>query len=354
MKNPSVVVTPKTGGEFKCDLTIEDRPIPEIQNDEVLLEIASVGICGSDVHYWTWGGIGDFVVKKPMILGHEASGKVAKIGSAVTNLKVGDRVSIEPGYNLSADEFAKKGRYNLSEVFFCATPPDDGCLMKYYKHKANWLYKIPDNMTYEEAAFIEPLSVGIHACRRAGITLGNTVLITGCGPIGLVSLLAAKTMGASKIVMTDMIKQRVDKAKECGAHDTILVTRDMSAQDVAKLAHEKLGCEPDVTIECTGVESCIQAGIYATKSGGCLLLVGLGKEMCNLPIVNAAIREVDIRGVFRYCNTWPTAINMISSGQIDVKPLITHRFKLEDAWEAFDTTRRGDAVKVMIKCLPDE
>lgn len=113
-------------------------------------------------------------------------------------------------------------------------------------------------MTYEEAAFIEPLSVGIHACRRAGITLGNTVLITGCGPIGLVSLLAAKTMGASKIVMTDMIKQRVDKAKECGAHDTILVTRDMSAQDVAKLAHEKLGCEPDVTIECTGVESCMQ------------------------------------------------------------------------------------------------
>jgi len=117
-------------------------------------------------------------------------------------------------------------------------------------------------VTYEEAAFIEPLSVGIHACRRAGITLGDTILITGCGPIGLVSLLAAKTMGASKIVMTDMIKQRVDKAIECGADDTILVTREMSAQDVSNLAQEKLGCQPDVTIECTGVEPCIQVLYY--------------------------------------------------------------------------------------------
>merc|ERR1712021_97590 len=312
MKNPAVVVALKEGGEFKCDLRIEERPIPKHKDDEVLLEMGSVGICGSDVHYWTWGRIGDFVVKEPMILGHEASGKVVKVGKNVTNLKLGDRVAIEPGYPLVEDEYYKTGRYNLSDVFFCATPPDDGCLMKFYAHRSPWCHKIPENMTYEEAAFIEPLSVGIHACRRAGVTLGHTILITGCGPIGLVSLLAAKAMGASRVVMTDMI------------------------------------------IECTGAEPCIQTGIYGTKSGGCLLLVGLGKEMANLPIVNAAVREVDIRGVFRYCNTWPTAINMISSGQIDVKPLVTHRFPLERAAEAFEITRRGEAVKVMIKCSPED
>jgi len=121
-------------------------------------------------------------------------------------------------------------------------------------------------MTYEEAAFIEPLSVGIHACRRAGVTLGHTILITGCGPIGLVSLLSAKAMGASRIVMTDMIKQRTDKALECGADDVILVTRDMTPQQIAKLAEEKLGCMPDITIECTGAEPCIQVSLKPLKS----------------------------------------------------------------------------------------
>lgn len=354
MQNPAVTVALKEGGEFKCDLKVEEKPIPQHKDDEVLLEMGSVGICGSDVHYWTWGRIGDFIVKDPMILGHEASGKVIKVGKNVTNLKIGDRVSIEPGYPLIEDEYYKQGRYNLSDVFFCATPPDDGCLMKYYAHRATWCHKIPDNMTYEEAAFIEPLSVGIHACRRAGVTLGHTILITGCGPIGLVSLLSAKAMGASKVIMTDMIKKRTDKALECGADHVILVTKDMTPQQIAKMAEEKLGSMPDITIECTGAEPCIQTGIYATKSGGCLLLVGLGKEMANLPIVNAAVREVDIRGVFRYCNTWPTAINMISSGQINVKPLVTHRFPIDKAYEAFDLTRRGEAVKVMIKCMPDD
>merc|ERR1712021_213467 len=158
MKNPTVVVALKEGGEFKCDLRIEERPIPQHKDDEVLLEMGSVGICGSDVHYWTWGRIGDFVVKEPMILGHEASGKVVKVGKNVTNLKLGDRVAIEPGYPLVEDEYYKTGRYNLSDVFFCATPPDDGCLMKFYAHRSTWCHKIPDNMTYEEAAFIEPWS----------------------------------------------------------------------------------------------------------------------------------------------------------------------------------------------------
>ncbi|GAA6071485.1 sorbitol dehydrogenase [Tachysurus ichikawai] len=166
----------------KGDLRLEQRPIPEPGADEVLLQMHSVGICGSDVHYWLNGRIGDFVLQKPMVLGHEAAGRVVKVGSAVTHLKPGDRVAVEPGVPREMDEFFKSGRYNLSPtIFFCATPPDDGNLCRYYKHNANFCYKLPENVSYEEGALIEPLSVGIHACRRAGVTLGSCVFICGAG-----------------------------------------------------------------------------------------------------------------------------------------------------------------------------
>nr|KAF6388996.1 sorbitol dehydrogenase [Myotis myotis] len=185
------------------DLRLENYPIPEPGPNEVLLKMHSVGICGSDVHYWQHGRIGDFIVKKPMVLGHEASGTVVKVGSLVKHLQQGDRVAIEPGAPREIDEFCKIGRYNLSPtIFFCATPPDDGNLCRFYKHDANFCYKLPDNVTFEEGALIEPLSVGIHTCRRAGVTLGNKVFVCGAGPIGLVNLLVAKAMGAAQVVVT--------------------------------------------------------------------------------------------------------------------------------------------------------
>uniref|UniRef100_A0A673MR35 Sorbitol dehydrogenase n=1 Tax=Sinocyclocheilus rhinocerous TaxID=307959 RepID=A0A673MR35_9TELE len=285
----------------------------------------SVGICGSDVHYWQNGRIGDFVLKQPMVLGHEASGRVVKVGSAVTHLNAGDRVAVEPGVPREVDEFFKSGHYNLSpSIFFCATPPDDGNLCRYYKHNANF-YKLPDNVTYEEGALIEPLSVGIHACKRAGVTLGCSVFVCGAGPIGLVSLLAAKAMGASQVIISGFCPLPV-------------------------LVEEMLGCMPQISIECTGVQSSIQTAIYAARSGGVVVLVGLGAEMTTVPLLNAAVREVDIRGVFRYCNTWPVAISMLASKKVNVKPLVTHRFSLEQAVEAFETTRQGLGVKVMLKC----
>lgn len=333
------------------DLRLEHRPIPEPGPNEVLLQMHSVGICGSDVHYWQHGRIGDFVVKKPMVLGHEASGRVVKVGSAVTHLKPGDRVAVEPGVPREMDEHFKSGRYNLSPtIFFCATPPDDGNLCRYYKHSANFCYKLPDNVTFEEGALIEPLSVGIHACRRAGVALGSTVLICGAGPIGLVSLLVAKAMGASQVVITDLAKDRLSMAKELGADFSLEVKREDTAAELAKKVSELLGDQPQITIECTGVQSCIQTAIYATRSGGVVVLVGLGAEMTTVPLINAAVREVDIRGVFRYCNTWPMAIAMLASKKVNVKPLVTHRFPLEEAVQAFETTRQGLGVKVMLKC----
>ncbi|KAL6113023.1 sord [Pungitius sinensis] len=337
------------------DLRLENRPIPEPGPNEVLLQMHSVGICGSDVHYWQRGRIGDFVVTKPMVLGHEASGRVVKVGSAVKHLEAGDRVAIEPGAPREMDEFFKIGRYNLSPtIFFCATPPDDGNLCRYYKHSANFCYKLPDNVTFEEGALIEPLSVGIHACRRAGVTIGSTVLICGAGPIGLVCLLVAKAMGASHVVITDMLPERLTVAKELGADFQLKVNRGVEPQQLAKSVEDLLGAQPHVTIECSGVESSIQTAIYATRSGGAVALVGIGPQMVTVPLVNAALREVDIRGVFRYCNTWPMAIAMLASGKVNVKPLVTHRFPLEQAAEAFETTRQGLGIKVMLKCDPKD
>ncbi|XP_061559031.1 sorbitol dehydrogenase isoform X3 [Phycodurus eques] len=263
----------------------------------------------------------------------------------------GDRVAVEPGVPREMDEFFKNGRYNLSPtIFFCATPPDDGNLCRYYTHSANFCYKLPDNVTFEEGALIEPLSVGIHACRRADVTLGSTVLICGAGPIGLVCLLVAKAMGAVQVVITDLFPERLAMAKELGADFQLTVKRGDGPQQLATRVENMLGDQPHITIECTGVESSIQAAIYATRSGGVVVLVGLGSEMATIPLINAAVREVDIRGVFRYCNTWPMAIAMLASGKVNVKPLVTHRFPLEQAVQAFETTRQGLGIKVMLKC----
>nr|KAF6388993.1 sorbitol dehydrogenase [Myotis myotis] len=326
------------------DLRLENYPIPEPGPNEVLLKMHSVGICGSDVHYWQHGRIGDFIVKKPMVLGHEASGTVVKVGSLVKHLQQGDRVAIEPGAPREIDEFCKIGRYNLSPtIFFCATPPDDGNLCRFYKHDANFCYKLPDNVTFEEGALIEPLSVGIHTCRRAGVTLGNKVFVCGAGPIGLVNLLVAKAMGAAQVVVTDLSASRLAKAKEAGADFVLQITNE-SPQEIASKVEGLLGGKPEVTIECTGAEAAIQAGIYATCPGGTLMLVGLGSEMVNVPLVHAAIREVDIKGVFRYCNTWPMAISMLASKSVNVKSLVTHRFPLEKALEAFETSNSGKSL----------
>ncbi|XP_007472534.1 sorbitol dehydrogenase isoform X2 [Monodelphis domestica] len=336
------------------DLRLEKYPIPEPGPNEVLLKMHSVGICGSDVHYWQHGRIGDFIVKRPMVLGHEASGTVVKLGSMVKHLLPGDRVAIEPGVPRCTDEYFKIGRYNLSPtIFFCATPPDDGNLCRFYKHNADFCYKLPQNVTFEEGALIEPLSVGIHACRRGGVTLGSKVLVCGAGPIGMVTLLVAKAMGSAEVVMIDVNSTRLEKAKECGAN-YIYQVKEESPREVASKVEDLLGQKPDVTIECSGVESSIQTSIYATRPGGVVVLVGLGNEMVSIPLVHAAAREVDIRGVFRYCNTWPIAISMLSSKSVDVRPLVTHRFPLEEALKAFETSSKGLGIKVMLKCDPND
>ncbi|CAF1072190.1 unnamed protein product [Didymodactylos carnosus] len=289
----------------------------------------AVGICGSDVHYWKRGCIGDFVVRAPMILGHESAGKVVKLGPNVKHLKEGDRVTIEPGVPCRRCDFCKSGRYNLcADVQFLATPPVHGSISKYHTHAADFCFKLPDHVSYEEGAFCEPLGVGVHACRRAGVTVGSKVFITGA----------------------DISQSRLDFAKSMGADSVFLADND--PQKTAKIIEQKFGCMPNISIECTGAESCIQSVIYHLEVLLCIL-VGLGKPLAQLPVVNAAVREVDIRGVFRYVNCYPAALSLIASGRIQVKPLITHRFDLQEAVKAFEMAESGEAIKVMIHCGRD-
>jgi L-iditol 2-dehydrogenase len=336
------------------DIRLDACPVPEPECDQVLIRMDSVGICGSDVHYWTHGAIGDFIVKAPMVLGHEAAGVVAKLGAHVKNLQVGDRVAIEPGVPCRSCGYCKEGVYNLCpDMQFCATPPVHGNLARYYVHAADFCYKLPDHMSLEEGALMEPLAVGVHACTRAGVGLGKKVLICGAGPIGLVNLLTAKAMGATEVMITDVMENRLEVAKSLGADHVYKVGIGAKAEDMAEDVKRILGGDgAHVTIECSGVEASIRFGIFSTRSGGCLVLVGLGKPEVTLPIVNAAVREVDIRGIFRYANCYSKAIDMVASGKVDVKPLITHRFKLEETVAAFETakTGAGGAIKVMIKC----
>ncbi|XP_071449705.1 sorbitol dehydrogenase-like [Hetaerina americana] len=335
------------------DLRLENRPIPVPKDDEVLLEMHCVGICGSDVHYLVKGAIGDFVVKEPMIMGHEASGVVAKIGKDVKNLKPGDRVAIEPGVPCRRCSFCKEGNYNLCpDIIFCATPPCHGNLTRYYAHAADFCYKLPDYLSMEEGALLEPLSVGVHACRKANVTLGSTVLITGSGPIGLVSLIAAKAMGASKVLVTDVVTQRLNLAKGFGADGVLSIRKYDTETSLAEKVKEALGGSPSVCIECSGAESSIRLSLVAVKSGGTVVLVGMGPSEVKVPLINACCREVVIKGVFRYANDYSLALDLLANGKVDIRKMITHHFSIEETIQAYDTARtgQGNPVKVMIHC----
>ncbi|XP_030754708.1 sorbitol dehydrogenase-like [Sitophilus oryzae] len=338
------------------DLRLEQRPVPVPKDDQVLLQMEVVGICGSDVHYLVNGRIGPFVVEKPMIIGHEASGTVIKVGKNVKHLQPGDKVAIEPGVPCRVCNYCKLGSYNLcADIFFCATPPDDGNLSRYYVHAADFCYKLPPNMDLEDGALMEPLSVGVHATKRGKVQVGDVVLILGAGPIGLVTLLSAKAMGASKIIITDILDIKLQKAKELGAHYTIKVERGWQEDDIVEKIKTLLGEEPNKTFDCSGIEQNIRIALKVTKSKGVVVLVGMGQFEQKLPLAAAIFREVDIRGVFRYCNDYPTAIDMVASGKISVKPLITHHYRIEDSLKAFHTakTQEGNPIKILIHANPN-
>jgi L-iditol 2-dehydrogenase len=328
---------------------IKEVDVPEPGPDEVLVKTKAVGICGSDVHYYVEGKIGEYVVNEPLILGHETAGVIEKVGSNVKHLKKGDRVALEPGVPCGCCIQCKTGNYNLcADVKFFATPPYHGTFAEYFVHNAQFAFKLPDHLSYAEGAMVEPLSVGVHAARQGGVSLGSRVLIMGGGPIGLVSLLAAKAAGAGIICVVEGRKNRADMAKQLGATHVInTINGDEILAETNKIT-EDFGF--DVAIECSGAGPAAQTAVKALKRGGTLVFVGLFSADTVAMDLNAITqKELTFKGVFRYRNTYPTAIDLMASGRIDVKPLITVRFPWEKVKDAMDCahTDAANQIKVM-------
>ncbi|XP_050155373.1 sorbitol dehydrogenase-like [Malus sylvestris] len=334
------------------NLKIQTFNLPRLGPNDIRIKIKAVGICGSDVHYLKTMKCGDYEVKEPMVIGHECAGIVDAVGSEVKHLVSGDRVALEPGISCAKCHQCKGGRYNLCpDMKFFATPPVHGSLANQIVHPADLCFKLPENVSLEEGALCEPLSVGVHACRRANVTPETTVLIIGAGPIGLVSVLSARAFGAPRIVIVDMDDQRLAMAKSLGADETVKVSTKAEDLDdeVAKIK-KAMKSEVDVTFDCVGFNKTMSTALAATGPGGKVCLVGMGHSMMTVPLTSASAREVDVVGIFRYNNTWPLCIEFLRSGKIDVKPLITHRFgfsqkEVEDAFET--SARGGNAIKVM-------
>lgn len=331
--------------------TVDAPPAPA--PGEVQVQIGKVGICGSDVHYWEHGRIGDFVVQEPMILGHECAGTVVAIGAGVDNLRIGDRVAVEPGVprlsNAASRYYMKRGQYNLCpDIFFFATPPDHGSFCTFVNHKADYCFRLPDHVSLEEGAMIEPLSTGIYAARVAPIVMGDTVVITGAGPIGLMNLLAARAAGAANVIISDMVQSRLDVALQIGA-TKVIQGGAAELKDAAQEMTEGRGA--DVCIECAGHPLALAASIGAARAGATVVLVGMPPgDAVPVNINDLIVREITLRPIFRYNNTFPTGVDLIASGKVDVKPLISKRFELSEVPQAFQyvVDNRETCVKAIV------
>ncbi|ROW02739.1 hypothetical protein VSDG_01769 [Cytospora chrysosperma] len=342
-----------------------EAPVYAPGPDECLVHIKATGICGSDVHFWKSGRIGSLVFEGDCILGHEAAGVVVKCGEGVTSLKPGDRVAMEPGVPCEKCFLCRMGKYNLCEdVEFSGVYPYHGSLQRYKVHPARWLHKLPDNMSYQDGALLEPLSVVLAALRVANLTLGRGAVICGAGPIGLTALLASRASGAHPLVITDVESKRLEFAKQlvpsCLTYqvDTKLDARG-NAMGIRKLFGARGGegrdseehLAPPCVIECTGVESSVCTASFTVQRGGRVVVVGVGRDiMNNLPFMHLSLSEIDLRFINRYTDTWPAGISCMSGGLLDMTKLVTHVYPLEKAADglALSSDPRNGSIKVHI------
>ena len=328
----------------------EERDIPKVKENEVLVKLEYVGICGSDLHYYETGAIGDYVVEPPFVLGHEPGGTVVEVGKNVKNLKVGDRVALETGKTCGHCEFCKTGRYNLcpDEVFF-ATPPVDGVFQEYVAHEAALCFKLADNVSTLEGALIEPLAVGFHAAIQGDAHLGQRAVVMGAGCIGLVSMMALKARGVSEVYVVDIMEKRLDKALELGATGVINGAKEDVLEKVNELTD---GAGMDLVIETAGTEITTRQAIHMAKKGSNIVLVGYSKsgEM-TLPMSLVLDKELTFKTVFRYRHIYPIAIDAVAAGKVNLKGIVTDIFGLDEAQKAMDysVNNKADIVKAVIQ-----
>jgi len=318
-------------------IVVEERPDAPPGPLEAVVQVEAVGVCGSDTAYYTAGRIGDYVVDGPIVLGHEASGLVVAVGGHVTQVVVGDRVAIEPGTPCRNCHECMAGRYHLCpDLVFLATPPYDGALVERLTIDSRNLHPMPDSMTYEQGALLEPLSVGIWGCLRAGLRPGDNVLVTGAGPVGLLAAAVARAFGAARVVVTDASEFRLALAERMG------------------LGVERVGAPGadtfDVLLECSGASGVLGASLRRLRPAGRAAMIGMPKEeLVGLPLSQLNVNELTISLVNRYNHTWPLAIELVASGRVDVLPLVTHHFGLADTAQALMLGKTvTDSVKAVI------
>ncbi|KAJ5734789.1 hypothetical protein N7533_013192 [Penicillium manginii] len=290
----------------------EDRPIPTLENPhDVLINVRYTGICGSDVHYWEHGSIGPFVVKEPMVLGHESAGIITQIGSAVTTLKVGDRVAMEPGIPCRRCTPCKSGSYNLCiDMAFAATPPYDGTLAKYYTLPEDFCYKLPDTLSLQEGALMEPLSVAVHIVRQASVTPGQSVVVFGAGPVGLLCCAVATAFGASSVIAVDIQQNRY------ATTSTFMPEKVSAIENAERMKRENnLGAGADVAIDASGAEPSVHTGIHVLRNGGTYVQGGMGRSEIQFPIMAACSKELTLKGSFRYgSGDYKLAVELVAGG----------------------------------------
>lgn len=336
------------------EMGFEERDIPQVKDDEVLVKLEYVGICGSDLHYYGTGAIGDYVVEPPFVLGHEPGGTVVEVGKNVTHLKAGDRVALEPGKTCGHCEFCKTGRYNLCpDVVFFATPPVDGVFQEYVAHEADLCFKLPDNVSTLEGALIEPLAVGFHAAIQGDAHLGQKAVVMGAGCIGLVSMMALKARGVSEVYVVDIMEKRLQKALELGADGVINGAEENVEEKICQITD---GRGVDLVIETAGTEITTRQAISIAKKGSNIVLVGYSKsgEM-TLPMSLVLDKELTFKTVFRYRHIYPMAIEAVSQGKVNLKGIVTDIFDLDDAQKAMDysVNNKADIVKAVIRICKD-
>ena len=338
--------------ESKRALTMRDFPIERAEvmgAQDVRIKMHTVGICGSDVHYYTHGGIGEFIVRAPMILGHEASGTVLETGSAVTTLKPGDRVCMEPGIPDPNSRATRLGLYNIDPaVRFWATPPVHGILRPSVVHPAAFTFKLPDNVSFAEAAMVEPLAVGVHAATKAQIKPGDVALVTGAGPIGLVTALAALAAGCARVYVTDIDDTKLAIATSLSPAITAL---NVKADPLAQILRDTDSWGVEVVFECSGNPRAATGVFDALSPGGRVVYVGIPVDPFTYDLGKAMVREARVEHIFRYAHVFPRCVGLMSSGAINVKPLITRTFDFADSVQAFEVAAAAPKGEVKMQII---
>lgn len=320
-------------------IAVEQRRVPEPGPGQVLIRVASVGVCGSDVHYFEHGRIGDFVVEEPLVLGHEASGTIVGVGLGVAPDRLGERVAIEPQTTCGQCKQCRRGRYNLCRtVRFYATPPIDGAFMNYVVAESTRSYAVPEGLGDDEAALIEPLSVAVWANEKADVRPGDTVLITGAGPIGLLCMQVAEARGASRTILMDINPERLKTAKNLGCTQTIDLREERVNEDL----------EADVLFECTGAQPAVDSALRALAPAARVIFVGMADQV-TLPLGLIQSREISFTGTFRYANVYPAAIDLAARGKVDLRSLVTSHWGLAEVSDALTASKRSpQALKAMV------